>query len=426
MKAKLGVSRQQLGGGDSNEESYRKNQIYILKCFSNLITTNNSEYKGMLTTDKLNFNYTSIDNIDKYCISILMLQTYYSLNSFQPKLNSLKDVTDEITKLNEDSSSLQDAINIRNYYSQIINTFIDIEYLQPDAVDYILNLYNVYIEEGDNFIYDMKKWCDINYWVLTFIYENLKLINSGTKKFTDDIDAINYGIITKLFDIISDVDIKVMSGYYELSKSREMIDSFVDFTPEEKEDYKKSIAIVDSYEYLCLFLVKYCNNLFMKITDNQLTFSDNGALYNNDIIKNMLNKEGLTELSKKFDEIKINIGSSDNVSLKLFDIDGTADIKTDLDNITNILLELSDVPEIREDTGKGIKNTYKNKFITTLTPTRRTQFITPVPRRQAAGTFKNKKIRNSIKTKNNKKSRNNKKGSIKKRENKVKRNTRRS
>jgi hypothetical protein len=96
-----------------------------------------------------------------------------------------------------------------------------------------------------------------------------------------------------------------------------------------------------------------------------------------------------------------------------------------LDNISNILLELSNVPEVREDIDQGIKNIYKNKFITTLTPARRSLF-TPVPRRQEGGTFKNKKIRNSRKTKNNKKSINNKKGSIKKREKKVKRNTRRS
>ena len=429
LKARAKIGRPVIdGGGDSKEESYRRNQIYILKCFSNLITTNNELYQNVITSDKRNFNYTSIDTIDKYCISILMLQTYYSLNSFQPKLNSLKDVTDEITKLNEDSSSLQDAINIRNYYSQIINTFIDIEYLQPDAIDYILNLYNVYIEEGDNFIYDMKKWCDINYWMLTFIYENLKLINSGTSKFIDPIDTTNYGIITKIYDIISDIDIEVMSGYYELSKSREMIDSFVDFTPEEKENYKKDIAIVDSYEYLCLFLVKYCNNLFMRITNNQLTFSDNGALYNYDIIKNKLNEEGLTELSKKFDEMKINIGSSDNVSLKLFDMDGTDDIKSDLDNISNILLELSNVPEVIEvslkDIGKGISS---KPFMLQ----RPKKYVVPIQSRksdvaQAAGTFKNKKIRNKRKTRNNKKSKKNRKSSIKKRENKMKRYTRKS
>ena len=430
VKAKTKIGRQSLDdtlGGGPNEESYRKNQIYILKCFSDLIKTNNSEYEGLISPDKTNFNYSSIDNIDKYCISILMLQTYYSFNSFQPKLKSLQDLTDEIAKLNENTSRLQDAINIRNYYSQIIDTFIDIEYLQPDAIDYIIGLNNIDIIEGDNIIYDMKKWCDINFYLIEYIYNNLKLINSGTNKFIDNTDTVNFGIIAQIFDIISDVDLKIMDGYYELSKFKNDIDSFEDFTPEEKETYKKQISIVESYEYLCLFLVKYCNQLFIRMTKNKLNYSTNGLLYNYDIINNKLSEEGLTELVSKFDSIKINIGNSDKVESRLLNFNESGNLKDDLESINNILLELSSVSEIVEiplkELGKPLSRTY-DLMLKTRKPTS-TTFNIPKYRMdaaiQAAGTAKNRRPKNNKKTRNNKIK--NKRSSIKKRENKNKKNT---
>ena len=419
-----------ISGGGPNEESYRKNQIYILKCFSDLIKTNSSEHEGLITPDKTNFNYNSIDNIDKYCISILMLQTYYSLNSFQPKLKSLQDVTDEIATLNEDKSTLQDAINIRNYYSQIIDTFVDIEYLQPDAIDYIIGLNNIDIIEGDNIIYDMKKWCDINFYLIEYIYNNLKLINSVTNKFIDNIDAINFSIIRKIFDIINDVDLKIMSGYYELSKLKNEIDSFEDFTPEEKETYKKQISIVESYEYLCLFLVKYCNQLFVRMTKNKLNYSTNGLLYNYDTINSKLSEEGLSELASKFDSIKINIGNSDKVESSLLNFNESGNLKNDLESINNILLDLSSVREIEEvslkDIGKGLPNMYKlmikpRKSVSSMVNMPKYRMDTAI---QAAGTVKNRRMKNNTKTRNTKIK--NKRGSIKKRVIKNKRNTRRT
>ena len=433
IKAKTKIGRQSLDdtlGGGPNEESYRKNQIYILKCFSDLIKTNSSEHEGLITPDKTNFNYSSIDNIDKYCISILMLQTYYSLNSFQPKLKSLQDVTNEIAILNEDTSTLQDAINIRNYYSQIIDTFVDIEYLQPDAIDYIIGLNNIDIIEGDNIIYDMKKWCDINFYLIEYIYNNLKLINSVTNKFIDNIDTINFGIITQIFDIINDVDLKIMSGYYELSKLKNEIDSFEDFTPEEKETYKKQISIVESYEYLCLFLVKYCNQLFVRMTKNKLNYSTNGLLYNYDTINSKLSEEGLTELASKFVNIKINIGNSNKVEASLLNFNDSGNLKSDLESISNILLELSSVSEIEEvplkDMGKGLPKNFNfiikpKKSFSSMVNMPKYRMDTAV---QAAGTVKNKRLRNKRKTRNNKIK--NKRSSIKKREIKNKRNTKKT
>jgi len=428
--AKTKISRQSLLGGGPSEESYRKNQIYILKCFSGLIETNNSEYEDLITPDKTNFNYENIDSIHKYCVSILMLQAYYSFNSFQPKLKSLQDITDEIARLNEVTSTLQDAINIRNYYSQIINIFVEIEYLQQNAIDYKIELDNTDIIEGDNIIYDLKKWCDLSFSLITFILNNLRQINSGPNKFINKIDDVNYKIIHALHSLLRDMDINTMDCYYELSKSREEIDKSGDFTQEEKNDLFNRISIVESYEYLSLFLIKYCNNLLIKITNNQLKYSKNGLIYDYETIENKLGEK----LADKFDTIKINIGNSDEVEMSLFNFNGSGNLKNDLESITNIILNLSSVPQIEEvplkDTGKGIPN----KLNLMMLNQRPLRYSTPLnmmttPRYGrdtsilAAGTAKNKKGRTARKTRNNKTK--NKKVSIKKRENKIKRNTRR-
>jgi len=423
IKAKT-PSRQSLGGGP-NEESYRKNQIYILKCFSNLIKTNNSQYEGLITPDKMNFNYENIDSIDKYCVSILMLQAYYSLNSFQPKLKSLQDITDEIATLNEDTSTLQDAINIRNYYSQIIDVFINIEYIQEDSIDYILAALDIDIIEGDTIIYDMKKWSDISFYLITFILYNLKLISSDKDKFINNFDDKNYRIMSEIRSLIGHIDINVMNGYYELSKSKEEIDKLEDFTQEEKNNLLNKVSIVESYEYLCLFLIKYSNSVLMKITNNQLKYSKNGLIYNYENIKDKFGKE----LADKFESIKINIGNSDKVEESLFNFIDSGNLKNDLESISNILLQLSSVSVIEEvslkDLGKGLPN----KFNLMMKPRKSHNSMIYMPKYrmdtaiQAAGTVKNKRLRNIKKTKNNKiKS---KKISIKKRENKIKRNTRR-
>ena len=432
LKARLKVGREKLVGGGPNEESYRKNQIYILKCFSDLIKTNNSEYEDLITPDKLNFNYENIDSIHKYCVSILMLQAYYSLSSFQPKLKSLQDITDEIATLNEDTSTLQDAINIRNYYSQIINIFVDIEYLQTHSIDHNLELDNVEFDnnsiiEGDTLIYDLKQWSDISFSLITFILNNLRLINSGPNKFVNKFDDVNYIIIHKLHSFLRDIDVNTMNGYYELSKSKEIIDKLEDFTPEEKTNLFNQISIVESYEYLCLFFIKYCNNFLMRITNNQLNYSTNGLIYDYEIIKNKLGKE----LTDKFDSITINIDNVDRVEIKLFSFNETGNLKNDLESITNILLELSSVPEIveipSEDVGKGLfpKTPY---LIKQSRPVNMSRYRVKIPRygdnqSLVAGTAKNKKDRNAKKTRNNKIK--NKRVSIKKRENKIKRNTRR-
>ena len=412
------------GGGDPKIDSYRKNQIYILKCFSDLIKTNNSEYEGLITPDKLNFDYKNIKNINDYCVSILMLQAYYSLNSFQPKLKSLQDITDEIATLNEDTSTLQDAINIRNYYSQIIDVFINIEYIQEDSIDYILSMLDVHIIEGDTVIYDVKKWSDSSFYLTTFVLTNLKLISSGPDKFINTFDDINYRIMSQIHSLIGHVDTNDMNNYYELSKSREEIDKIEDLTQEEKTNILDKILIAESYEYLCLFLIKYCNNFLMKITNGQLNYSKNGLIYNYETIKDKIGKES----ADKFESIKINIGNSDKIEESLFNFNDSRNLKNDLESISNILLELSSVSEIEEmslkDIGKGLP---KNLNFMMTKPRPFKMMVAPRYRNSSAlsgaGTVKNKRSRNIKKTRNNKIK--NKHSSIKKRENKIKRNTKR-
>lgn len=430
VKAKTKVGRQSLTdtlGGGPSEESYRKNQIYILKCFSDLIKTNNSEYEGLITPDKSNFNFENIKSIDDYCVSILMLQAYYSFNSFQPKLKSLQDITDKIRKLNENTSTLQDAINIRNYYSQIIDIFINIEYIQENAIDFILTALHVNIIEGDTLIYDLKKWSDSSFYLITFILTNLRLIGSGPNKFVSNIDDINYQIISKIHSLIGHIDASVMNGYCEISKSREEIDKLEEFTQEEKTILLNQISIVELYEYLCLFLIKYCNNFLMKITNGQLNYSKNGLICDYETIKDKIGKE----LADKFESIKINIGNSYKVEARLFNFNDSGNLKNDLESIINILLELSSVSEIEEvplkDMGKGLPKNFSLN-LNVRGPTQRSfktsAWLGRSRELAGAGTSKNKKVINDTKTRNNKTK--NKKGSIKKRENKIKRYTRRT
>ena len=429
VKAKTKIGRQSLDdtlGGGPNEESYRKNQIYILKCFSDLIKTNNSEHEDLITPDKLNLNYGNIKNINDYCVSILMLQVYYSFNSFQPKLKSLNDITEEIALLNEDTSTLQEAINIRNYYSQIIDIFITIEYIQENSIDFILTAFEIDIIEGDTVIYDMKRISDVSFYVTSFILSNLTLISSGKNKFVNSIDDINFRIMSEIHSLIGHIDINVMSGYYEISKSREEIEKLEDFTQEEKTNLLNQISIVESYEYLCLFLIKYCNNLLMNITNNQLNYSKNGLIYDYENIEDNFGKE----LSDKFDSIKINIGNSDKIEESLFNFTESGNLKNDLDSISNILLELSSVSEIQEvslkDLGKGVPKMFNYK----ITPRNKLFSMVNMPKYrmdtaiQAAGTLKNKRLKNIKKTRNNKIK--TKKGSIKEKKNKIKRYTRRT
>jgi hypothetical protein len=423
------VTREKIGGQkpDEHEESYRKNQIHILKCFVELIKSNDELHTNLLSTDKQNLNYNSIDSLDKYCISILMLQTYYSFQSFQPKMSSLHDITNEIDSLNEDTSKLTDAINIRNYYSQIINNFIDIEYLQPDASDYIMNLYNVEIVVGDNLVYDMDKWCNTNYYVLTFLYENLNLINAGQSKFINNIHSNNFSIITKLYDMLQNVDLKIMDSYYELSKIQKDIDSADFITPEEKTMFKEQIETVDKYEYLSLFFIKYCNELALSFSGNRLKYSsDNGILYNYSTITDKLGEEGLTDLIDKFNSIKINIGLNEPILQKLAEINQFNSLKESFGDINNIIDGLFGKTDfILKNMEKGVNLNVRNNRMMSQPITR---MYEPINYReiasQAAGTLKNKRRNIYKKTKNAKK--NNKMTTKKRIHNRQKKNTRKN
>jgi hypothetical protein len=177
----------------------------------------------------------------------------------------------------------------------------------------------------------------------------------------------------------------------------------------------------------------------MKITNNQLNYSQNGLIYNYETIKDKIGKES----ADKFNSIKINIGNSDKIEASLFNFNGSGDLKNDLESITNILLELSSVSDIEEDIGVkdiGVKDIGeglpKNFLIKQSRPFDMSRYRVNTPRygddsmprygnsKLVAGTVKNKKDRYAKKTRNNKIK--NKKISIKKRENKIKRNTRRN
>jgi hypothetical protein len=282
--------------GGANNDSYRKNQIYILKCFSDLIKINSKLYANLLTGNKI--NYTNIDTIDKFCIAILLLQSNYSLDSYNPRLNSLEDIVDEISRLDENTSSLTDAINIRNYYTPIINNFIDIEYMDPDAIDYILNLYNVEMVDGENIVEEIYNWTNISYYLTLFIYDNLRAIN-----LTSSENEVTFGTINTMYNDLNSKDVKEMSAINSISDYKKDIDSSDLIDEEEKSHFKKLIADLEKYENDSLYLIKFCNEFINKLSGNSLKIS----LYSFDTIIARLTESGNTDLVGNFEKITVTI-----------------------------------------------------------------------------------------------------------------------
>lgn len=282
--------------GGANNDSYRKNQIYILKCFSDLIKTNSELYKNLLTGNKI--NYTNIDTIDKFCIAILLLQSNYSLNSYSPRLNSLDNIVDEISRLDENTSSLTDAINIRNYYTPIINNFIDIEYMDPDAIDYILNLYNVEMVDGENIVEEIYNWTNISYYLTLFIYDNLRAIN-----LTSSENEVTFGTINTMYNNLNSIDVKEMSAINAISDYKKDIDSSDLIDEEEKNNFKKQIADLEKYENDSLYLIKFCNTFISNLSGNSLKV----PLYSFDTIIARLTESGNTDLAEKFNSIEVTL-----------------------------------------------------------------------------------------------------------------------
>ena len=282
--------------GGANNDSYRKNQIYILKCFSDLIKTNSELYANLLTGNKI--NYTNIDTIDKFCIAILLLQSNYSLDSYNPRVKSLEDIVDEISKLDENTTSLTDAINIRNYYTPIINNFIDIEYMDPDAVDYILNLYNVEMVDGENIVEEIYNLTNISYYLTLFIYDNLRAIN-----LTSSENEAIFGTINTMYNDLNSIDVKEISAINSISDYKKDIDSSDLIDEEEKTNFKKQIADLEKYESSSLQLIKFCNTFISNLSRNSLKV----PLYSFDNIITRLTESGNTDLVEKFNSIEVTI-----------------------------------------------------------------------------------------------------------------------
>ena len=413
-----------LGGAKTKEEedledseSYRRNQIYILKCFSKIIQSNNDEFQNLLTSDNSNINYTEINSIDKYCLSLLMLQIYKSFNSYTPKLDSIEKILSDISILDEDNSKLSDAIDIRNYYSQIIDTFMIIEYLQVDAVDYVMALNENYTyNTNDTAIYKLSDNLQINYNMLLFIIDNLLLLNSQENQMLTDIMLSNFYIITTLFDMIQSIDVNLMSEFYELSKNT-------------KDDSStEHVSIVNNYEYICIFLIKYINQLFLMITDNKLTYSDKGLIYNYEDLLQKLSVEGLESLVNEFNSIEIDMINSKDKVLSLLDIQQTNNLNANLNNIkdflSNLISRQPDQQSSRSSDQPSFRSYDKSKLPGFAHGLSRGRPSSNLPtfiqsRKQQGGTYKNKNMKMHKKTKKHNKN------NIKNKTNKIEKKTHR-
>jgi hypothetical protein len=278
-------------------------------------------------------------------------------------LQSLNDITSEIDALNMQNSSLNDTIKIRNYYSEIINTFIDIEYLSPNATTFILDYYSVRIIDKFGLIYDLKKWCEINYYILLFIYENLNIIHNEKNSFIDDNDSTNFAIITTLYNFLNTTDLTEMNIYNSLSDNRKKVESNESFeSEEERKKIEKCIDSCESYKYLSLFLIKYCNELTKKICNNKLTYSDNGLLFDYNEITNNLDENDSIELLDIFQNLQINISSTNeiqNVLKKLLSFDKFDDYDVVIQNFENELKILENTDKL--NTQPNYNQDSKNK-----------------------------------------------------------------
>jgi hypothetical protein len=350
-------------------ESYRRNQIYILKCFAQIIKNNNELYIEYISNDKMNLNYNKIESFDDICISLLMLQVYYFMTGFNPIIQSIDEIINNISSLNIENSSLQDTIQIRNYYSEIINIFIDIEYLSPNATTFILDYYSVSIINKFGLIYDLKKWCEINYHLLLFIYENLNIIQFEKNIYIDDNDSINFAIITTIYNFLNTTNFIDLNIYNELSdnkKKLEIKDSFS--SEEEKKNIENCINTVDSFKYLSIFLIKYCNILMKKICNNKLTYSDNGLLFDFNIIINTLNDYDNLDLLNTFQNLQINLSNTNEIQsvLKnLLSLDKFDEYSVVIENFQKEvkILENSENSENTENLKLQINSNLENKVI---------------------------------------------------------------
>ena len=393
------------GGGKVDEESYRKNQIYILKCFSDIIRSNDTKFQNLITPDKSNIEYSNIDNIDKYCVSLLMLQTYNYFKGYQPKLESTQNIISAISTLNEENTSLNEAIGIRNHYAPIINNYVEIEYLQMSAADYVLGMNDYELLDQENVMYELFNGCQISYYILEFIMSSLMSVNTLQNKLLNNTTSKNYGVISQIFDIINNFDIDVMYGFYELDENKQYINSSSKFSSEEKSYCNEQILTVNNYEYLCLFFIKYCNEFFMSLTGNKLNYSTDGLIYNYSSLLDGLKNDGFNDMVVKFNGININLNqNTQDIILKLVNLKMTEDMNAYLQNAIDIV---SPIGSMTSQTNSAVNTSSEPRVILHYVNPKSLQnqsqsFVTV--KSYTAGTFKNKKNKKNKKsnTKTNK------------------------
>jgi hypothetical protein len=159
-------------------------------------------------------------------------------------------------------------------------------------------------------------------------------------------------------------------------------------------------VVVEKYEYLSLFFIKYCNALANKLSKNRLKYSNNGILYNYTTITDKLGEEELNELLGKFNNMEVNIGLNDPILEKLAEVNQFKSLKESFDDIINIVDGLFGKTEII------LKKSVNFKPMYPIYNNTRPRMYDNINYRdlssQAAGTFKNKKGRIQRKTRNKK------------------------
>jgi len=170
QEERLEYEQKRMRGSDS----YKINQVNIMKQFGKIIERNNTSFNSLIKGNNYSINVDEINTAENLCIAVLMSNIYNSFKNYKPYIE-IKDVITELSNINYEDS-FDKVINMRNYYSSIIQKFVDIEYIQDDNLyDYIFGLYEISIEE---YIFAPKLLEETlqKFYFLSFLIDNLENI----------------------------------------------------------------------------------------------------------------------------------------------------------------------------------------------------------------------------------------------------------
>ena len=395
-RRKILTGRQTVKGGDKDNNSiipskendeirYLNNKKHIINNFIEIIEYYSSPDFSKLINGNI-INYENVLNINSYLTAILLIDINKNLSFY--KIPNILDLITEIKKNTEnEKDNLNYILSIRSYYNMYFEKYIIIDNIQHEYMQCILGYYEVDLKEklDSNIIQpnktvellnNFKKLINYNYYILAFIYDRLTFI--GT---IDDKAISNYATIYCLFEELDNV---YLGNIHETSDNYEI------------------------FIYLCVFLIKYSNDLIKYISNNKLSFQENGVLNDYSEIKLLLDSANLSQYYDSTMKLKIIMNEKPSLS----DINNYDNLSSASQMFTRILLNMEDVKledvKLEDVKLEGVKPEYRKLQPTFISKINYTE--QPIKYRETSlnkiiaaggGTVKYRKYNNK-KTKNNK------------------------